>query len=272
MTLVPPLPEAFDPDILKPSAPDLALAGGLTFYVGDQTMTYRSDGQRIDCLEGSDEGNTAVRLTLQAWNDFTSQMRTFVGLMLTDDLIVERGSFDRLFDWEPVLRYLHAGIVPYDPSRAAFNGRDPLASFTLASPDAELAAQLSTMGYLHVKKVFSQEEMDAANAEVDRLVALARPGDDKSWWVTKEDGTSALCRLVYASLRSSLFGAMEVDPRIRRLGTLLDPSLKTAPDRMEGAAILIKVPGKTDGLSNIPWHTDCGTGGHAFCCPAVATG
>ena len=272
MTLAPPRPNAFDPSILRPSASELALAGGLTFYVGEQMLTYQSNGQTIDCLEETDGGDTAVRVSPEAWNDLTSQMRTFVGLMLTDDLVVERGSFDRLFDWEPALRYLHAGIVPYDPSRAAFHGRDPLASFTLATPDEELAAQLNTMGYLHVKKVFSQEEMDAANEEVDRLIELARPGDDQSWWVTKEDGSSALCRLVYASLRSSLFASMEVDPRIRRLGTLLDPSLKTAPDRMEGAAILIKVPGKTDGLSNIPWHTDCGTGGHAFFCPAVAIG
>jgi ectoine hydroxylase-related dioxygenase (phytanoyl-CoA dioxygenase family) len=41
---------------------------------------------------------------------------------------------------------------------------------------------------------------------------------------------------------------------------------------MEGTAVLIKVPGRTTGLSNIPWHQDCGTGGHAVFCPAVSVG
>ena len=32
------------------------------------------------------------------------------------------------------------------------------------------------------------------------------------------------------------------------------------------------VPGKTSGLSNIPWHQDCGLGGHGIICPAVGIG
>jgi ectoine hydroxylase-related dioxygenase (phytanoyl-CoA dioxygenase family) len=41
---------------------------------------------------------------------------------------------------------------------------------------------------------------------------------------------------------------------------------------MEGAAVLIKVPGHTTGLSNIPWHQDCGIGGHAILCPGASVG
>ena len=208
----------------------------------------------------------------RAWGDLVGQMSTFVGLLLRDELHVERGGFEQLAEWEPVLRYLHAGIPPYDPSRADLEGRDPRAALAADTEDSELASQLATMGYLHVKGVFSPEEMDAANREVDRLAALARPGDDQSWWVTGDDGTPALCRLVYTTLRSSVLAALENDPRVRRLGTLLYPELRIAPDRMEGSAVLIKVPGRTSGLSNIPWHQDCGTGGHAVFCPAVAVG
>ncbi|WP_338100648.1 phytanoyl-CoA dioxygenase family protein [Mycobacterium paragordonae] len=125
---------------------------------------------------------------------------------------------------------------------------------------------------MHVRSVFTAEEMRAANREIDRLAARARPGDDESWWVTTDDGAQALCRLVYATLRSPVLAALESDPRVRRLGTLLDPALRAAPDRMEGSAVLIKVPGKTTGLSNIPWHQDCGMGGHAIMCPAVSVG
>ena len=48
------------------------------------------------------------------------------------------------------------------------------------------------MGYLQVTGVFTAEEMEAANEEVERLATLARPGDDQLWWVTDENGTSAL--------------------------------------------------------------------------------
>ena len=77
---------------------------------------------------------------------------------------------------------------------------------------------------------------------------------------------------MYATLRSPVLAALENDPRVRRLGTLINPALRAAPDRMEGSAVLLKVPGNTSGLSNIPWHQDCGMGGHAIMCPAVSVG
>jgi Phytanoyl-CoA dioxygenase (PhyH) len=272
MSLVPPIPPTVELEVLDKAAADVAATGGLTFFVGDETITYVADATSVRGEVGSESGATAVRLSRRAWDDLVSQVRTCVGLLLSDELQFDRGSFEQLAEWEPVLRYLHAGIPPYDPSRADFEERDPAAAFAADTEDAELAAQLRTMGYLHIKAAFSAEEMATANREVDRLASLARPGDDQSWWVTNEDGSSAVCRLVYSTLRSPVLAALECDPRTRRLGTLLDPNHKVAPDRMEGTAVLIKVPGKTSGLSNIPWHQDCGTGGHAIFCPAVSVG
>ncbi len=265
-----PAPTALDPDILESAARDLASTGAITFLVDDDAVTYAVDGSTIRV--GDERGDVVVRLSRQAWDDMVGQVRTIINLLLSNDLAFERGEFEQLADWDPVLRYLHAGIPPYDPARADLQGRDPLAAFTLDADDAELAAQLRTMGYLHVKGVFGADEMRAAHCEIDRLAAQARPGDDQSWWVTAEDGAGVLCRLVYATLRSPILAALENDPRVRRLGTLIDPTLRTAPDRMEGSAVLLKVPGNTSGLSNIPWHQDCGMGGHAIMCPAVSVG
>jgi phytanoyl-CoA dioxygenase PhyH len=272
MALSPPVPADLDRSLLGEVATGVATTGGITFRVDGETITYTADTMSVRCEEGRDDGAIAVRLNRVAWDDLVGQVRTFVGLTLGDDLTLERGRFEQLADWDPVLKYVHAGIPPYDPSRVDFDGRDPAAAFAAETDDAELAAQLRTMGYLHVKGVFSAEEMTAADREIDRLASLARSGDDESWWVTTEDGSPALCRLVYASLRSPVLAALEGDPRVRRLGTLLDADVKIAPDRMEGAAVLIKVPGRTSGLSNIPWHQDCGTGGHAIFCPSVSIG
>jgi hypothetical protein len=265
---------ALDPKILESAARDVAPTGAITFLVGDDAVTYGVDGPTIRVERGLGAGDSAavVRLSRQAWDDMAGQIRTVINLLLSEELAFERGGFEQLADWDPILRYLHAGIPPYDPARADFEGRDPWAAFTHDADDAELAAQLRTMGYLHVKGVFGPEEMEAANLEVDRLAAAARPGDDQSWWVTDEDGGSVLCRLVYATLRSPVLAALESDPRVHRLGTLLDPALRSAPDRMESGTVLIKVPGNTSGLSNIPWHQDCGLGGHAILCPSVSVG
>lgn len=274
MALTLPARPALDPKILESAARDVAATGAITFLVGDDAVTYGVDGPTIRVEQGRGTGHSAavVRLSRQAWDDMAGQIRTVINLLLSDELAFERGGFEQLADWDPILRYLHAGIPPYHPARADFEGRDPWVAFTHDADDAELAAQLRTMGYLHVKGVFGPDEMEAANHEVDRLTAAARPGDDQSWWVTAKDGGSVLCRLVYATLRSPVLAALEGDPRVHRLGTLLDPALRAAPDRMESGTVLIKVPGSTSGLSNIPWHQDCGLGGHAVLCPSVSVG
>ncbi len=276
MPLTHPVPPSLDPNIIESAARDLAPTGAITFLVDNDAVTYAVDGSTIRVDEGqgngSASGEVVVRLSRQAWDDMVGQIRTVINLLLSDDLAFERGGFEQLADWDPILRYLHAGIPPYDPAKTNLQGRDPFAALTLDASDDELAAQLQTMGYLHVKAVFGTDEMQVANREIDRLAAEARPGDERSWWVTAEDGTSVLCRLVYATLRSPVLAALENDPRVRRLGTLIDPTLRAAPDRMEGSAVLLKVPGNTSGLSNIPWHQDCGMGGHAIMCPTLSVG
>lgn len=271
MALSPPAPPP-DPQILESAAGGLASTGSITFLVGDDAVTYSAVGPTIRVAEARADGDAAVRLSRRAWDDMVGQFRTTINLLLSNELSFERGGFEQLADWDPVLRYLHAGIPPYDPSQIDLRGRDPHAAFTLDADDADLAAQLRTMGYLHVRGVFSADEMRAANREIDRLAERARPGDDESWWATTEDGGSVLCRLVYATVRSPVLAALENDARVRRLGTLIDPALRAAPDRMEGSAVLLKAPGNTSGLSNIPWHQDCGMGGHAIMCPAVSVG
>lgn len=272
MALHPTRSAPLDPAVLQAAAASLTGAPPLTFLVEGEPVTYRLDGEEILVLEQECDGATVVRLDRAAWKDLVGQVRSFINLYLAGALTFDRGGFGELAEWYPALTYLHAGIPPYDPARADLRGRDPRAVLTLADSDLELRTQLETMGYLHVRGVFSAAEMAAANAEVDRLADLARPGDDESWWASTADGSEQLCRLVYATLRSEVLARLERDPRVARLGRLIDPTLRIASDRMEGSAVLLKLAGRTKGLSNIPWHQDCGMGGHAIFCPAVSLG
>ena len=270
MTLAPPRPADLDPQSLATAVADVRRAGSLTFKVDGELLTYTATGD--DVVESNEgEGDTVVVLSRQDWQHLVGQIRTPVGLLLAGALTFEKGDFPHFAAWDRVLRYLHNGVPPYSPDRADLKGRDPRAAMTLADSDEELREQLTTMGFLLVKGVFTPEEMAAANAEVDRLAARATPGDNESWFVETDEGQQ-VCRLVYATQRSETLKSLEQDPRIARLAALLDPTLRVAPDRMEGSAVLIKVPGKTRGLSNIPWHQDCGTGGHAIFCPSVSMG
>ena len=268
MTLTPTL--THEPDLLAAAA--TGLDGSLTFLVDDEAVTFRAADGTVLVEEGAAGGDVVVRLDRHAWDDLVQQVRTPVNLLLSQAISFETGGFGDLADWEVALRYVLTGVPPYHPQRADLKGRDPRASHTVDDSDAELREQLATMGYLHLRGVFSAEEVAAANAEVDRLAGLAAPGDDTSWWVTDEDEQDKLCRLVYATQRSAVLAGLEDDPRVARLGRLLDDTMQVAPDRMEGSAVLIKVPGKTEGLSNIPWHQDCGMGGHAIFCPSVSIG
>ena len=258
---------------LAEAARSAAGAGSIGFRIGSSaTVSYAVDGDTV-VMDGSLGGaETVVGLDEEAWDDLTAQVRTAINLFLSKELTFERGGFEQLMRWDPALRLLHAGIPIYDPTRADLHGRDPHAVMTLADSDEDLAAQLDTMGYLHLRGVFTAEEMAAANAEVDRLADEAAPGDDRSWWAIGDDGREVLCRLIYATLRSQPLAAVEQDARVSRLGRLLDPTAWLASDRMEGSPVLLKVPGNTKGLSNIPWHQDCGMGGHAIICPSVTIG
>jgi len=261
-----------DRSALGMSAEAVAGVGPLGFRVEGRAFTYRLGSREVEMVDGLDEAAAVVALPARAWDDVVGQTRTFINLFLAGELAFERGHFEHVAHWDPVLRLLHAGIPIYDPARVDLSGVDLRRTFTLDGDDADLRRFLAVTGFLHVRGVFTAAEMASVDAEIDRLAAAARPGDDQSWWVTGETGTEILCRVVYSGLRSSLIARLEQDARVRRLGTLLDPALCPAPDRMEGTAILLKVPGATSGLSNIPWHQDCGMGGHAIFCPSVGVG
>ena len=37
----------------------------------------------------------------------------------------------------------------------------------------------------------------------------------------------------------------------------------------ESITVIFKLPQASDGLANLPWHRDCGMGGHSVMCPIL---
>jgi len=59
---------------------------------------------------------------------------------------------------------------------------------------------------------------------------------------------------------------------MRRVVALTGEELRPADDRIDGLAAVIKNPGAVEGLSDLPWHRDCGLGGHPVLCPGLNVG
>ena len=133
-----------------------------------------------------------------------------------------------------------------------------------------MAHFLRTVGYLWIRNVFSEEEVEELRRESERLRSSAREGDQESWWGKNAQGESLLCRVLRAGKEPKM-RSLHSDPRLRGLAELCDEKmvLKQAAEAKDGVTVLWKQPGVTEGLGDLPWHRDCGMGGHGSMCPTA---
>ena len=190
--------------------------------------------------------------------------------------IPSRG-FGMLARWEPTLRVAIDGQPIYDlvdPPPVVDSDGSPLdltRRFTLDDPDSELADFLKRAGFLHLRGVVGSSELDALISEVSAGVEAARPDDKRSWWTTV-DGREVCNRVNYLNERSELIAGLGSDGRFVRIRDLSGTELRDAHDRLDGNGVVIKVPGASTGLADLPWHRDCGMGGHPVKCPMLNVG
>ncbi|MEI8050928.1 MAG: phytanoyl-CoA dioxygenase family protein [Actinomycetes bacterium] len=250
----------------------------LVLSIGDRQWTYTADADGLHVTEGS-AGDiwVAVNLSPEAWSDLATSMRTVIALHLAGELEITVGSFGRIGRWEGALRALYLGIPAYDPERVELlndegTALDITQTFSLDDDDAEMAAFLATTGYLHVTGVLNADEIAVLVADTERISEEVSSDDPLTWWATRPDDTEVLCRVIYAQRVSQLMGDLVDDPRMRRLADLLGSPVDAYSDRMDGPTLLIKPAGELRGLSNLPWHQDCGLGAHPITCPSVALG
>jgi hypothetical protein len=217
-----------------------------------------------------DDAPTVVELDAAAWSDFVQEAHTAFGLLYAGAVRFPRGDFGALDAWEPVLRAVFHGRPLYDP--AAVADVELARTFTLDDDPAELASFLGTTGFLHVREVFTAEEIATVSAEVERFRRQATPDDGHSWWARNADGEDVCCRLIYTSLESATLGRLAGADQLHRLAALAGTPLTPVVDRLDGVSVVIKHPAVVEGLSDLPWHRDCGLGGHPVLCPALNMG
>jgi hypothetical protein len=245
-----------------------------------EAYTYRvdwseGDRPRVECRLGSEEAETLVELDHESWADLTRDLETAAGLIYGQRAGSLRGDLMHFLHWEPALRWLFVGLPVYDPATIDLRDRDggpldPAHGFTLDDDREEMAHFLRTVGYLWVRNVFSPEEVAELQRAAEALKDDAHEGDQESWWGRRADGTSVLCRVLRAGKQPAL-RALHSDPRLRGLAELFDLKMepKQGAEDKDGVTVLWKQPGVEEGLGDLPWHRDCGMGGHASMCPTA---
>jgi Phytanoyl-CoA dioxygenase (PhyH) len=254
------------------AAPDLAGVAPLAIGVRNgPAYTYVPTDRSVEIRAGNAEAKTAVVMTPEGFSDFANELRTCFGLLYAGLVEIELGDFGWLERWEPALRALYHGRPIVDP--ATMGLRDDLGrSFTLDDPDEELRAFLEENGFLHVRGVFTPDEIAVLDGRVEGARAAAQPDDGHSWWATHADGTDVCCRLIYLADLVPGIAALADDPRLRRLAALGGDGLAPELDCLDGVSVVIKHPEISAGLADLPWHRDCGLGGHPVLCPSVGIG
>ncbi len=235
--------------------------------------TYRARESGIDVTPGDDSADTVIEMDLDSWQGLVHELEAPAGLLYAGRVRCVRGNAVDLMAWESALRALYNGRPPYDPAAQALQDRsghvlDPEATFSPASDRDEMTHFLRTAGYLFVRDVFRAADVSAFLDEARQLQREARQGDKLSWWGKTSAGDEALCRVTRGVAKPHL-ATLPTDPRLLSLKDLADESFVYRKGEGQGVTVIFKNPNVTEGLGDLPWHRDCGMGGHAVVCPTL---
>lgn len=255
--------------------PAAARLRSLAFRLDDgRAFTYRPTDGGVAIDDGDAAAATVLAIGLEEWQGLVHELEAPAGLVYGGRVHAVRGEAADVMAWESALRALYAGRPLYRPDALDLRDRDggaldPERSFTLDDDPAALAHFLRTAGYLFVRDVFRADEIDAFLAEAAELRLEARRGDKLSWWGKSAAGEEILCRVTRAHAKPRLATLM-TDPRLRALVALADEPLERVAGEGGGVTVIYKLPEMSGGgLSDLPWHRDCGMGGHAVMCPVL---
>ena len=254
---------------------DLEALGGLAFRLpSGEAFTYQPRAGGVDVIAGDAGAATVIELAPELWSELAHDLESAPGLLYAGRVRCTKGDAMRFVRWEPGLRAIYHGRPIFSPERADLrDGRGQLLDvahgFALSDDRADMVHFLRTAGYLLAKGVFSPEETRHLRDRARVHESHARKGDKRSWWGRSAADEEVLCRVTHCEQVDDELRALARDPRITALAALSHHALVPREQWGDGTSILIKNPGMTEGLSDLPWHRDCGMGGHATMCPVL---
>ncbi|WP_334142945.1 phytanoyl-CoA dioxygenase family protein [Rhabdothermincola sp.] len=231
-----------------------------------------------EAIAGGGGRRARVRLTHEQVADLVRDQVSFMGLFSSGRLDQPEGKLGDLLDWWLVLRAALDGTPIHTPGAVRFEDRDghPLdlhRSFSLTDDPDEMRWFLEQAGFLHLRGVFTEAEMAAVSADMDRAAPSFHPGDGRSWWATTASGDRRVVRMQGFDALSPATAELLEDRRFLALGELPGDGhvfgQRRANNRVEA---LFKPIGVVEGISDVPWHKDCSLGRHSYECCSLTVG
>ena len=251
----------------------------LSLSVGDRTVTLceRSGAMRLEAGHAPD--SATAKLDYSALSDLVQDWTTTMGLAMNSRVKMTQGSFEHWVGWEPVLRALFDGRPVHEAGAITLTDRDGKGldlsrAFERDDDRDEISHFLHQAGFLHLRGVFTKAEMAAVSADLDVALERARQDDGASWWAGNSKGVQQAVRVLFFHEQSAALRTLLQDDRLSWLATITGDNLCGSVDGAGwlGAEGLIKPLDIKTGLSDLPWHKDCGQGQHSYYCNGLSIG
>lgn len=249
----------------------LRLPNGVTF-----TWFAAREGVRV--AEGDISAETVVELDEETFSEFIHQLLTASGAVQTGRAKIARGSLLGWQRFEPAIQSLCEGREIYGPQVwGALVDRkgvplDLRRRFSIDDDLEELRHFFHSAGYLHLRGVFTPEEVARFGREVEYVRSKTTPGDPFSWWSVDASGREVVTRINYLGRHSETLQSLSHEPRLERFARLAGSTLRVCDDRLDGPMVFIKNSRVVKGNGDLGWHVDDGIGGHPVMCPLIQAG
>jgi hypothetical protein len=253
----------------------------LAIAVDDDVWTLRRGEGKLEVVPGR-EATSLVSLDGDAFADLVTERRTALGLVIGARVSGSPESNETFCAWDPVLRSALDGRGVYRPGDVMMPALDGSVldldqRFRLGERPADAAHFLAQAGFLLLQDVFTDEEIDAVDADLARAVDGARPDDGASWWAKTRAGEQYPCRILDFARKSESLRVLFDDRRFLAIGELLADGHRPGDPFGEHfsevtAEGLVKRVESVEGLACLPWHKDCERGGHSMFCSGLTVG
>jgi len=258
---------------------DLQGVAPLTFRIPEGTAySWRPSSRGIRVVEDEGADGTVVELSERTFSEFVNELLTASGAERTGRAVIAQGTLAGWQRWEPAIQSLCSGREIYgtavwetllDP-----DGRPLDLHRTFAVDDSleEMRQFLALAGFLHIKAVFTPEEIALWSEQVEHVREHTTPGDPFSWWSLNAEGAEVVTRINYLGRYSAELDRLCFDERLARYASLARPDMRVCYDRLDGPMVFIKNSNVVKGNGDLAWHCDDGLGGHPVMCPLVQAG
>jgi hypothetical protein len=241
--------------------------------VDERAVTLTAEAGTVVLRAGTERAGVVAVLDGDPLSDLMQDTVSTMGLAMTSRMKITAGSINDWIGWEPALRALLDGRRVHEAGDVTFVDADGGAldldrTFTADDDRNEMTQFLEQAGFLHLRGVFDASEMDALGHDIDEWLARATPNDGESWWATDEHGVDQAVRVLFFHEKSATLRRLVADDRYQWIGTLTGDGHR----HKGGGEGLLKPLGIVRGLSDLPWHKDCGQGRHSYQCSGLTCG